>query len=237
MLNSSTFDLADLLQEADGLTAEIEQLQQRRDALRIVIELFHANDTATTVEADDTPAPVPDPPWMPPGMPGLPPGQIPTRLPPESLEAAPKRPPPGMPGVDPPRMPGLMPQAVAKHRLATRLGLSAAEMECIADPWDLPVNLAGAYDILERLRRIGRAAGDELLSTVLISQYLEDARVSLTSPKHLRRAVRSCIVDHPEHFEPIRSGVYRYHDTPRTRQVTADADYDYAADLAGDPPH
>ena len=66
----STFNLDDLVDEADQLTAQIADLERRRDALWTTIELLQ---TSAGVVVDSAPPVVP---VIPPGMPGLPPGPI-----------------------------------------------------------------------------------------------------------------------------------------------------------------
>ena len=96
----------------------------------------------------------------------------------------------------------------------------------------LDVDFKGAKNMLERLRRIGRAAEGHYLSLGLMAHYLARTRTARGSIRSLRTYIRTCIARHPEHFERVGNGLYLYHDTPRSRSawmqdgyVTVDPDH------------
>ena len=204
------FHLEDLEQDAESLAERIARDQNDLDAVRTVIELLR--DKATTTRAEDAPDPPSTlAPKYPPRMPGV--------APPPYLKAEPKEPnagpPPGMPGVDPTRMPGLSPHEFPGVRRVPKTQPAVGELRGVADPWELVVDFTATFNMLDRLRRIGRAAEGQLLSAGLVSRFLLDVGESRGSMVNVRRDVGSCMADHPEHFESVERGVYRYHDSPR----------------------
>ncbi len=65
-----------------------------------------------------------------------------------------------------------------------------------------------------------------------MTHYLARTRTARGSLRSLRTYIRTCIARHPEHFERVGSGLYRYHDTPRPQSawmqdgyVTVDPDH------------
>ena len=96
----------------------------------------------------------------------------------------------------------------------------------------LKVDFTGARNLLERLRRIGRATEGHYLSLGLLTHYLEQARPSRKgSRRSLRTHIRTCIGKHREHFQRVGPGIYRYYDTTRPRSVWETDGYDHATDL------
>ena len=175
----TTFTLTDLSNQAQRLTAQIELLQQQRNALLITEQLLRgdAGDTTDTVDAtDDTPSPVNDTP-----TPRLQDSPI-NNLPIHNFEG-------------------------------------------------LEVDFTGARNLLERLRRIGQATEGHYLSLGLLTYYLEKARPSRKgSRRSLKTYIRTCISKHPEYFQRVGPGIYRYYDNPRPRSVWQIDGYDQATD-------
>lgn len=96
----------------------------------------------------------------------------------------------------------------------------------------LRVDFTGARNLLERLRRIGRATEGHYLSLGLLTHYLEQARPSRKgSRRSLKTHIRTCISKNREYFQRIGPGIYRYYDTPRPRPVWETDGYDQATDL------
>ncbi|MCY4366200.1 MAG: hypothetical protein OXE17_08260 [Chloroflexi bacterium] len=95
---------------------------------------------------------------------------------------------------------------------------------------DLSVNFTGTSNMLERLCRIGRAAEGRLLNLTEVSKFLLKSGESDATLRNLRNNVYSCLKGHPEHFEKVGTGNYRYHDTPRTAGLDY-RDYDSPAEL------
>ena len=81
---------------------------------------------------------------------------------------------------------------------------------------DLSVNFTGTNNLFERLRRIGQVAEGRLLNLTKVSKFLLASGESCATLRNLRNNVYSCLKDHPEHFEKVSSGNFRYHDSPRT---------------------
>ena len=95
---------------------------------------------------------------------------------------------------------------------------------------DLSVNFTGTSNMFERLRRIGRAAEGRLMNLTEVSKFLLKSGESDATLRNLRNNVYTGLKDHPEHFEKVGSGNYRYHDTPRTISLD-DRDNDSPAQL------
>ena len=95
---------------------------------------------------------------------------------------------------------------------------------------DLSVNFTGTGNMFERLCRIGRVAEGRLLNLTEVSKFLLKSGESDATLRNLRNNVYSCLKDHPEHFEKVGSGNYRYHDNPRTAGLD-DRDNDSPAQL------
>ncbi|MYC28510.1 MAG: hypothetical protein F4X65_00255 [Chloroflexi bacterium] len=101
----------------------------------------------------------------------------------------------------------------------------------IHNPEDLDLDFTGTRNLLDRLRVIGRAAEGHYLSLGVIAHYLQKARPNRKgSRRSLKTYIRTCISKHPEHFERVSFGTYRYHDTPRPRSVWQTDGYDHSAD-------
>ena len=97
---------------------------------------------------------------------------------------------------------------------------------------DLDIDFSGTRNLLERLKRIGNATQGHHLSLGFLTHYLEKARPSRKgSRRSLKTYIRTCISRHPEHFQRVGPGIYRYYDTPRSRSVWQTDGYDHAADL------
>jgi len=96
---------------------------------------------------------------------------------------------------------------------------------------DLDIDFTGARNLFERIQRIGRATEGHYLSLGLLAYYLEKVRPSRKgSHTSLRTHIRTCISKHPEHFQRVAAGVYRYYDTPRPRSVWQTDGYHPATD-------
>ena len=95
---------------------------------------------------------------------------------------------------------------------------------------DLQVDFSGSRNLLERLRRLGRAAEGNYLSLGLMAHYLARYKKPRGSLRSLKTYIRTCISRHPEHFERVSPGIYRYYDTPRPRSVWQADGYDHASD-------
>ena len=98
----------------------------------------------------------------------------------------------------------------------------------------LSVDFTGTHNMLDRIRRIGRAGEGRLLNLTKVSKFLLRAGESTASLQNLRNNVYSCMKDHPEYFEKIDSGTYLYHDTPQS--LSSDDGYDPGPELQLLPP-
>ena len=205
----TTFQLEDLEREAERLTRQIEPLQRQLDAVNTLIEPLRgdAENPAPTPIVGSTPSLTPK---YPPGMPGVAP-------PPYSTDE-PKDPHTG----PPPEMPGLAPHEDPEASRISQTEPAVGELHGVADPWDLSVDFVGTSNMLARLRLIGRASEGRLLSTGLIGQYLREIGESKASVARISGIVGTCVVAHPEHFERMGNGLYRYHDTPRLPDDVSD---------------
>ena len=99
---------------------------------------------------------------------------------------------------------------------------------------DLDIDFSGTRNLLERLKLIGRAAEGHYLSLGVIAHYLQKARPNRKgSRRSLKTYIRTCISKHPQHFERVAPGIYRYYDQPRPRSVWQTDGYQ----PANDPEH
>ncbi|MYC36600.1 MAG: hypothetical protein F4X66_06760 [Chloroflexi bacterium] len=74
----------------------------------------------------------------------------------------------------------------------------------------LYVDFHGARNLLERIVRIGEAAEGKLLNSTKVARFLIDSEVSRGKVTTLRREVGQTLKLHPELFEPISTGNYRF---------------------------
>ena len=165
----TTFTPTDLEYQAEQLTAQIELLQQQRDALRTTAAFLSGGAVGPAPPSDDSP---------------------------DSL-----------PQDDPPH------NSLTIHNMK-----------------DLDIDFTGARNMLERLKRIGRATEGHYISLGLITHYLARQKKRRGSLRSLRTHIRTCISKHPEHFQRVAAGVYHYCDTPRPRSLWTIDGYEQAVD-------
>ena len=84
----------------------------------------------------------------------------------------------------------------------------------VIDLTGMTIDLTGASNLFERVKRIGRAANGKLVNLTGMTHFIKDSGVSRASIKNLRSGVERIVREHPEHFVKITPGNYRYHDVP-----------------------
>ena len=82
----------------------------------------------------------------------------------------------------------------------------------VIDLTGMTIDLTGAINLLDRLRRIGRAADGRLVNLTEMSRFIRESGASRATLKNLRSGVERAVREHPEHFERVAPGNYRYHD-------------------------
>ena len=78
------------------------------------------------------------------------------------------------------------------------------------DLTDVVADFTRCANNVERIVRIARVAPHKLLNTTKVAQYLLDHGQSKGSLKTLRTEVDRALAGHPEHFEKVSKGTYRY---------------------------
>ncbi len=188
-INSLT--LADLKAKLADLATKSANLQDQENALKSVIQLLEADAGAA---GDSGPSPSPDP--------------APTS---ETDYAVFQHETPAHLH----DMPGLY-EGWLKRRKADASEPAAPEprepapLQTLADPATLLVDFRGTHRLLERLIRIGEAARGKLLKAELVSRCLENSGLYRGNPYELRNSVTTRLANHPEYFEWVAQGVYRY---------------------------
>ena len=74
----------------------------------------------------------------------------------------------------------------------------------------LVVDFNGARNTLERILKIGEAAEGKLLNSTTVARFLIDSEESRGKVDSVRRDVSQLLKGHPEYFEPVSTGTYRY---------------------------
>ena len=78
------------------------------------------------------------------------------------------------------------------------------------DLTDIVADFTRCANYVERIVRIARVAPHKLLNTTKVAQYLLDYGESKASLKTLRTEVDRALSGHPELFEKVSAGTYRY---------------------------
>ena len=74
----------------------------------------------------------------------------------------------------------------------------------------LLVDFSGARNTVERIIRIGEAAEGKLLNSTVVARFLIDSEESRGKVDTVRRDVGQLLKGHPEYFEPVSTGTYRF---------------------------
>lgn len=192
MSETNSFTLADLKAKLADIATKSANFQEQENILKSAIHLL---ETDAGAAGDSGPSPSPDP--------------IPApetdydvfrRETPEHLH----------------NMPGLFEGWLKKRKAAVSEQPTVPEpwaptpLQALADPATLLVDFRGTRRLLERLIRIGEAAQSKLLKAELVSRCLEDAGLYWGNPRELRSSVSTRLANHPEFFEWVAQGIYRY---------------------------
>ena len=87
---------------------------------------------------------------------------------------------------------------------------------------DIVADFTRCANYVERIVRIARVAPHKLLNTTKVAQYLLDHGQSKGKFENLRTEVDRALAKHPEHFEKVSKGTYRYRgDSLETAAVAA----------------
>ncbi len=88
----------------------------------------------------------------------------------------------------------------------------------------LIVHFHGCTNNVERLIRIAQAAPHKLLNTTKVSQYLLDHGQSKSDLGNYRTEINRALTTHPELFEKVSAGTYRYRgDSPVSNAAVSEA--------------
>ena len=191
MSETTALTLADLKAKLADVATKTANFQDQENALKAAIKLLEtdagaAGDSGSSPSLDPTPTPDPD--YS------------------EFLRETPAH----LHG-----MPGLYEGWLARRRDIALQAPPQGPWESIplqglADPATLLVDFRGTSRLLERLIRIGVAAQDKLLKAELVSRCLEDSGLYRGNPAELRSSVSTRLANHPEYFEWVAHGIYRY---------------------------
>ena len=89
---------------------------------------------------------------------------------------------------------------------------------------DLVVHFHGCTNNVDRLLRVAQTAPHKLLNTTKVSQYLLDHGQSKSDLGNYRSEINRALTTHPELFEKVSAGTYRYRgDSPVSNAVVSEA--------------